>query len=107
LSSYSALARNLHTLIGNDLFADVYFECDGQVIAAHRNILISRSEYFRAMLSSDSAFDEAKTPHSSPENAIYLELVSYPQFKQVLTYLYTGHIDTSVPPTDLIGSYKH
>ena len=83
LSTYSALSRNMHSLIGNELFADVYFECDGKIVPAHRNILISRSEYFRAMLSSKSAFSEATSEHSTHKNPIYIKQITYPQFKQV------------------------
>lgn len=87
LSSYSALSRNLHTLIGNELFADVYFECECQVIPAHRSILVARSQYFRAMLSSNSGFSEAVTKHSTRDNPIYLKQITYAQFKQVYIYL--------------------
>ena len=45
----STLARDLGTLVGDPEFADVRFIAEGRAIPAHRFILESRCEYFRAM----------------------------------------------------------
>lgn len=91
---YSLLARHLHSLIENELFADVYFEVEGRIIPAHRNILTFRSDYFRAMLSKSFKEYELITSH----NPIYLKNLSYDVFVQILTYLYTGHVECKQLP---------
>jgi hypothetical protein len=102
LQDYSLLSRNLNSLIENDLFADVYFEVEGRVIPAHRNILVCRSDYFRAMLGSHAAFKESAAPHNSPEHPIYIKDIRYDEFYQILSYLYTGHIEVASLPYDVI-----
>lgn len=72
------------------MFSDVIFEVEGKKVPAHRNILVTRSEYFRAMLSEHSAFRESKTPIGSP---IYVGDITYEIFTQVLHFIYTGHVD--------------
>lgn len=88
VNSYGQLSRQLQKLITNDLFADVYFEVDGRRVAAHRNILSCRSEYFEAMIGPSSKFRE-----SNQDNPIYIPNMSYDVFIQVLNFIYTGHID--------------
>ena len=46
------LARDLSALVGDPEFADVRFIAEGRAIVAHRFILESRCEYFRAMFRS-------------------------------------------------------
>ncbi len=88
---YGYLSRNLYKLVNDDLFADVYFEVEGKRIAAHRNILSCRSDYFAAMLGRHANFRE-----SSQQNPIYVAGISYDVFIQVLNFLYTGHIDANI-----------
>jgi hypothetical protein len=102
LKDYSLLSRNLNSLIENDLFADVYFEVEGHIVPAHRNILVCRSDYFRAMLGSHAAFKESAQSHSSPEHAIYIKDIRYDEFTQILSFLYTGHIEVASLPYDVI-----
>ena len=78
----------MYKLVANELFADVFFEVEGKRVPAHRNILSCRSEYFDAMLGSKSNFRE-----SNKQNPIYIPNVSYEVFLQVLSFLYTSHID--------------
>ena len=92
LEGYSLLARQMHTLVLNEMFADVSFEVEGKKIPAHKNILVRRSEYFRAMLGERGAFRES---HLS---SIYISDMSYEIFVQVLHFIYTGHVDVSNLP---------
>ena len=91
-SNFGSLAKHMSSLVLNDLFADVHFEVDGRVIPAHRNILVCRSEYFRAMLSTRSVFRESLESHHSSSDPIYIPNIKYECFKQIVNYLYTGHI---------------
>lgn len=95
LKEYSLLPRQLHSLINSDLFSDVVFEVEGQKIPAHRNILICRSDYFRAMLSEKSKFTESRAPlnRSNSLSSIYIGDITSETFQQVLNFIYTGHID--------------
>ncbi len=92
---YSLISKQLYALIGNDLFSDIVFEVEGKKIPAHRNILVSRSDYFRAMLSEKSSFKEAK---STPSSSIYVGDITHDIFVQVLYFLYTGHVDLTKFP---------
>lgn len=86
------------------MFADVYFEVEGKLIPAHRNILVSRSEYFRAMLSSHSLFKESIISDDASKDPIYVRDISYGIFVEVLNFLYTGHVSSKrVPFNILIG----
>ena len=106
----SLLGSQLSTLIGNDLFADVYFEVDGHIVPAHRNILIARSEYFRAMLGGHSgheskaasagssfSFRESLAANHGADRPIYIKNVSHAVFRQLIKYLYTGRVGDNVP----------
>ena len=48
----STLARDMGSLLGEPLFADVRFVAEGRAVMAHKFILESRSEYFRALFRS-------------------------------------------------------
>ena len=84
----------------NELFADVFFEVEGKLVPAHRNILVCRSDYFRAMLGSQACFREAKS--GSAQNPIYLKSIRYDEFMQIISFLYTGHIEVAPLPYDII-----
>jgi hypothetical protein len=63
---------------------------EGKIIPAHRNILICRSQYFKAMLSSTSIFKESNDLNHSKSNPIYIKDMSYDVFTELLNYIYTG-----------------
>ncbi len=90
LEDYALLPRQLHQLVGSDLFSDVMFEVEGRRVAAHRNILVARSEYFRAMLAEERGFVEAKECEKGP---VYIGDVTFEIFMQVMNFVYTGHVD--------------
>ena len=90
--TYSLLAKQMHSLVLNPSFSDVSFEVEGKIIPAHKNILVCRSEYFRAMLSENGAFKE------SHQSSIYMNDMSYDIFVQVLHFVYTGHVDVTNLP---------
>ena len=101
---YSLYARQLFSLIKNELFADVFFEVEGQIIPAHRNILVYRSEYFKAMLGSNCYFKESLELNKSQNNKtqlkpIYIKDMKFDVFVQIINFLYTGHIydHTNIP----------
>ena len=83
-SSTDLLSKGLFKLINNDLFADVYFEVECKRLAAHRNILSFRSDYFKELL----------LEHKDRQNPIYLPNVKYESFLKILTFIYTGYFDS-------------
>lgn len=93
---YQLFAKQLHSLINSDMFSDIMFEVEGKIVPAHKNILVSRSEYFRAMLSEKSRFLEAtsKTGTTNKTPIIYVGDITYEIFIQVLNFIYTGHVDS-------------
>lgn len=94
IANISLLSTHLKNLTLSDLFADVYFEVEGKIIPAHRNILVCRSEYFRAMLSTHGHFKESFVSVKPAENPIYVKDIQYRIFTEVLSYLYTGHLSS-------------
>ena len=92
LKTYSLLAKQMYSLVLNPSFSDVSFEVEGKIIPAHKNILVCRSEYFRAMLNENGAFKE------SHQSLIYMNHLSYDIFVQVLHFVYTGHLDVTNLP---------
>jgi BTB/POZ domain-containing protein 9 len=87
-TTYGELPKQMSKLVANELFADVFFEVEGKRVPAHRNILSCRSDYFGAMLSCSANFRE-----SNKQSPIYIPNVKYDVFIQVLSFLYTGHVD--------------
>ena len=109
---YSLYARHLFSLIKNDLFADVFFEVEGQIIPAHRNILVFRSDYFKAMIGANGNFKESleldKSTNKTQIKPIYIKDMKYEVFVQIINYLYTGHIYdyTNIPFHILLNIMK-
>jgi len=83
-------ARNVHvapafkSLVGDKSFADIHFQVGDTLIAAHKNILVTRSEYFRAMF--------AHGMKENNQNIIPLPNMEVETFTSVLEFLYTGHV---------------
>ncbi|KAI5716250.1 hypothetical protein M8J76_003465 [Diaphorina citri] len=70
-----------------NILCDAQFEVDGRIIRAHKIILASRSQYFRAMFTSQMK--------ESFECVIKLSNVSYDIFSSIIDFLYTGQIEVS------------
>ena len=87
-TAFGELSKHMIKLVANELFADVFFEVEGKRVPAHRNILSCRSDYFGAMLNSAAHFRE-----SNKQSPIYIPNVKYDVFIQLLSFLYTGHVD--------------
>ena len=66
-------------------FTDVVFIVDGERVPAHKLILASQSEYFRAML-----YGEMK---EASQEDIPLPDIPLASFKTVLQYAYTGTLE--------------
>jgi len=74
---------------GADSFSDVTLRCDGGSLFLHRNILMARSDYFRAMFQGESGFRE------SQEGGAEVSLFEIPLevAKILFGYLYHGKVD--------------
>uniref|UniRef100_A0A8D9BB85 Kelch-like protein diablo n=2 Tax=Cacopsylla melanoneura TaxID=428564 RepID=A0A8D9BB85_9HEMI len=70
-----------------NILCDAQFEVDGQIVRAHKIILASRSQYFRAMFTSQMK--------ESYECVIKLNNVSFDIFSSIIDFLYTGRIEVS------------
>lgn len=70
-----------------NVLCDAQFEVDGRIVRAHKIILASRSQYFRAMFTSQMK--------ESFECVIKLNNVSYDIFSSIIDFLYTGQIEVS------------
>jgi hypothetical protein len=72
---YEQATHNIHT--------DVQFIFDNKIISAHRNILCSRSTYFRSLLLNDFTEKTQKKP-------IELTDINSETFLEILYFIYTG-----------------
>lgn len=83
------LGKNLKRLLDGENLYDVRFEIDGKILKAHRNILISRSDYFRTLLCENLRPDRLSKP-------IHLSNISLSSFKALLNYFYTDKLQDNI-----------
>ena len=75
------MLMNLKDLLINDYLYDVTFQLDsGQLISSYRNILSSRSIYFKQL------FDEYPSHRTE---SIRIRNISYEAFNQILHFMFT------------------
>ena len=82
-------APELKSLINSKRFSDVTFVLDdGNKVYANKGILVSRSEYFRAL------FKVGEVKHAEADALeVRVEHISYDIFLNVMEFLYTGETD--------------
>ncbi|KAK0158581.1 hypothetical protein PV328_009564 [Microctonus aethiopoides] len=78
------LSENIGALYLSDEFSDITLIVCGQRFNGHKVILAARSQYFRALL-----FGGLK---ESVQEEIELNGTTLPAFKELLKYIYTGHL---------------
>lgn len=81
------LRSHLRELLVSEEFSDIQFEVQGRIVKAHRNILTSRSEHFKTLLS-ELRPDRLARP-------IHIENITFEGFRALIYYLYTNEIDGS------------
>ena len=79
-------SKNLEKLLFSDIFNAVEFKIDNQIVKAHRNILTTRSQYFKNLLCDNLTPDRLR-------KSIYVDNITYDGFVCLMHYLYTGKID--------------
>ncbi|EFA86792.1 hypothetical protein PPL_00597 [Heterostelium album PN500] len=84
LSSTKQLSLNFETLVDNPIFSDIKFLVEDKIINAHKCILYSRNQHFKAMITSGMK--------ESTEDIITISDVSYEAFKAIIHYIYTGQL---------------
>ncbi|XP_029902597.1 BTB/POZ domain-containing protein 9-like isoform X2 [Myripristis murdjan] len=89
------LSEQLGTLVSAEEYSDVTFLVEGKRFPAHRVILASRCQYFRAML-----YNGMK--ESQPQAEISLEDTQAEAFSMLLQYLYTGRASLSTAREDVV-----
>ncbi|KYQ88433.1 hypothetical protein DLAC_11137 [Tieghemostelium lacteum] len=72
------------SMLNNQQFSDLKFQVEGKLIYAHKCILVSRNEKFRAMIM--SGMEESR------KDTIEIHDHSYPVFMALLTWIYTGQL---------------
>jgi BTB/POZ domain-containing protein 9 len=93
------LSSDLALLLKSEEFSDIQFEVEGTVVNAHRNVLIARSDYFRAMLCENLKADRLAKP-------IHMEGISLAGFRALLHYFYTGNIDPETVNVEIACELK-
>ncbi len=72
------LRNNLRELLFSEEFSDIQFEVQGRIVKAHRNILTSRSEHFKTLLS-ELRPDRLARP-------IHIENITFEGFRALIYY---------------------
>ncbi|XP_050538973.1 BTB/POZ domain-containing protein 9 isoform X2 [Daktulosphaira vitifoliae] len=88
------LASDIGTLYLNDRFSDVVLLVNGERFHAHRVVLASRSDYFRALL-----YGGLKESHQSE---VEISEASVNSFKKLLEYIYSGRMNLSILKDEVI-----
>lgn len=78
------LSENIGSLYLSDDYFDVTLIVAGQRFNGHKLILAARSQYFRALLYGGL--------RESEQTEIELKETTLPAFKELLKYIYTGHL---------------
>lgn len=89
------LSEHLATLVSGQEYSDVTFLVEGKRFPAHRVILASRCQYFRAML-----FNGMK--ESQPLAEVPLQDTQAEAFSMLLQYLYTGRASLTSAREDVL-----
>ncbi|XP_057371374.1 BTB/POZ domain-containing protein 9-like [Daphnia carinata] len=89
-----SLSDNLNTLLLSDNYQDITLIVENQRIPAHKIILASRSEYFRALLFGGLL--------ESQKSEIELKGISAAAFHVLLKYVYTGYVSLSNMKEELV-----
>ncbi len=82
----TSLSKDMARILKTEEFSDIEFEVEGKILKAHRNVMISRSSYFKGMLCENLKQDRLNKP-------IHIDNISYVGFRALLFYLYTGNIE--------------
>ncbi|XP_062312094.1 BTB/POZ domain-containing protein 9-like [Osmerus eperlanus] len=89
------LSEHLGTLVSSEEYSDVTFLVEGKRFPAHRVILASRCQYFRAML-----YNGMK--ESQPQAEVHLQDTQAEAFSMLLQYLYTGRASLTSARQDVL-----
>ncbi|KAM4602472.1 BTB/POZ domain-containing protein 9-like [Polymixia lowei] len=89
------LSEQLGSLVSGEEYSDVTFLLEGKRFPAHRVILASRCQYFRALL-----YNGMK--ESQPQAEISLEDTPSEAFSMLLQYLYTGRASLSTAREEVV-----
>lgn len=89
------LSEHLGNLVTGEEYSDVTFLVEGKCFPAHRIILASRCQYFRALL-----YNGMK--ESQPQAEISLEDTQAEAFSMLLQYLYTGRASLSTAREEVL-----
>lgn len=80
----NTLIQNMRTILNKDTFSDVVFDVEDKNIYAHKAILVSQCEHFKAMFMSGMK--------ESTQTKIEIKDWSYSAYLHMIEYLYTGCI---------------
>lgn len=83
----TSLIRDMYKLLNNNETSDVTFSVEGKLVYAHKALLMVRSEFFRAMLSSGM--------REATGDPIAVQDISYAVFLKVLEFIYTDCIQNT------------
>jgi hypothetical protein len=89
----NTLIKNMRRILNKDVFSDVIFEVEGKTIHAHKAILVSQCEHFKAMFTSGMK--------ESTQTKIEIKDWTYSSYFHMIEYLYTGCIEDFNPTIGL------
>eukprot|EP01114_Cavostelium_apophysatum_P020259 TRINITY_DN6744_c0_g1_i2.p1 TRINITY_DN6744_c0_g1~~TRINITY_DN6744_c0_g1_i2.p1 ORF type:complete len:548 (+),score=92.02 TRINITY_DN6744_c0_g1_i2:553-2196(+) len=89
----SAFGDSMRLFVNANFLSDVSFDIEGQILYAHKAVLIARSPHFRGLLLGN--FKESK------QDRIEVLDMKYEVFLQVLKYIYTDRLE-DIEPDDAV-----
>jgi len=93
------LANDLGKMYLSKTFTDIQFECQGKIIDAHRNVLVSRSNYFKGLLCENLKSNRLQKP-------VHIENTTHETLKTILYFLYTNSIQADTKPDNLCEAIR-
>ncbi|XP_015918406.1 uncharacterized protein [Parasteatoda tepidariorum] len=96
-SAYSSLQEDLRNLFHNKHLSDVKLRVDGEIIEAHKTVLVARSPVFAVM------FDHQEMEEARSGIVDIVDIDAY-VMKSFLKFLYTDSVDEVLPLYQVISS---
>jgi len=84
----ASLVKDMQSLVNDSIHSDVSFEIESKIVPAHKVVLASRSEYFRALWQQD-----LWQWHDGGSGKILVDDIGYDGFLALLTFIYSGHLE--------------
>ncbi|XP_029107689.1 zinc finger and BTB domain-containing protein 8A-like [Scleropages formosus] len=91
-SHYRQLLRELDEQRRQGILCDVSVVVEGRPFAAHRNVLLGSSRYFKTLYSSWTEAEPEPVPGGNPNAVTHLDIVTARAFEAILDFMYSARL---------------